>query len=61
MLVMLKNTINIPLKNKNKKLIKRSRIITQQPNNIGHQSIIDIKSGTIEHPNTSRELSKTIS
>ena len=48
------------LRNKNKKLVKRPKIITQQPNTIENPNIIDIKSVTIEHPKTSCKLSKTI-
>ena len=50
MLVVLKTDINYLWKNKNKKLIKRSKIITQQPKLLEKLNIIDIKSVTIEHP-----------
>ena len=47
------------MKNRNNKLVKRSKIIiTQQPETIEKQNIIDIKSVTIEHPKTSCKLSK---
>ena len=48
------------MKNKNKKLVKQSKVITQQPKTIQNRNIIDIKSVNIEHPKTSRNLSKTI-
>ena len=48
------------LNNKNKKLVKRSKIIAQLPKTIGNPKLIDIKSVTTEHPKTSRKLSKTI-
>ena len=50
MLVMIKNTITHFLKNENQKLVKQSKIITQQPKTIENQNIIDINSFTIEHP-----------
>ena len=56
---MIKNTINHFLKNENQKLVKQSKIITQQPKTIENQNIIDINSFTIEHPKTSLKLSKT--
>ena len=48
------------LKNKNKKLIKRLKLITRQSKNIENSCIIDIISVTIEHPKTFHKLSKTI-
>ena len=48
---MLKNT---------KKLIKRSKMITQQPKAISNPNITEIKSVTTEHLKTSHKLSKTI-
>ena len=48
------------LKNKNQKLVKRSKIITQQPKTLEKPNIIDIKSVTIENLKTSRESFKTI-
>ena len=40
-------------------MVKRSKIIiTQQPETIEKQNIIDIKSVTIEHPKTSCKVSK---
>ena len=38
------------LKNKNKKAVKWSKLITQQPKTLESPNIIDIKSVTIEHP-----------
>ena len=48
------------LKNKNKKLIKQSKIIMQQPRTIESQNIFDIKSVTKEHLKTFPNLSRTI-
>ena len=48
------------LKRKNTKLVKRSKIMTQQLKTIENSNIADIKSFTIEHPKPSRKLSKTI-
>ena len=42
------------------KLIKESKIITQQLEAIESLNIVDIKYNTIEHPETSCKLSKTI-
>ena len=47
------------LKNRTKKLVKRSKIITQQRNIPENPNIIDIKSVDIEHSKTSHKLSKT--
>ena len=47
------------LKNRTKKLVKRSKIITQQRNIPENHNIIDIKSVHIEHSKTSHKLSKT--
>ena len=52
--------LSILFKEKNKKLVKRSKIITQQPNSIENPNIVDVKSSIIEHLKTSHELSKTI-
>ena len=41
-------------------MVKRTKIITQQPETIENPNIIDIKSVTIKHPKTSHKLSKTI-
>ena len=49
------------MKNKNKKLVKRSKIITQKWKAMENLNIFDTKSVIIEHPKTSRKLSKTIS
>ena len=40
--------------------MKRSKIITQQPRLIENSTIIDLKSITMEHPNTSHKLCKLI-
>lgn len=37
------------LKNKNKKLVKQPKIITQQPKTTENSNIIDVKSVAIEH------------
>ena len=47
------------MKNKSKKLVKWSKIITQKPKTIENLNIIDVKSVTTEHPKTSYKLSKT--
>ena len=47
------------LKNRTKKFVKRSKIITQQRNIPENPNIIDIKSVDIEHSKTSHKLSKT--
>ena len=52
--------LSILFKEKNKKLVKRSKIITQQPNSIENPNIVDVKSSIIEHLKTSHKLSKTI-
>ena len=48
------------LKNKNKKSLKRSKIVTQRPKTLKNPNKIDIRSVTIEHPKTSHESSKTM-
>ena len=48
------------MKNKTKKMVKRSKIITQKPKAIKNPNIFDMKSVTIEYLKTSRKLSKTI-
>ena len=48
------------MRNKNKKLVKRPKIITQRTETVENLSIIDIKSVTIEHSKTSHKLSKNI-
>ena len=40
--------------------MKRSKVITQQPKPLESPNIIDIKSVTIKHPNTSHKLSNTL-
>ena len=42
------------------KLVKRSKIITQEPKAFNNSNIVDIKSVTIEHSKTSYKLAKTI-
>ena len=41
-------------------MVKRSKIIAEQPKTIKNPNIIDIKSVTIEEPKPSCKLSKTI-
>ena len=41
-------------------MVKRSKIIIQQPKALEIPNIVDIKSVTIENPKTSHKLSKTI-
>ena len=60
MLVSAKEYYNSYLKRKNKKLVKRSKIITQQPKTLENQNLVDIQSIIIEHPKTSRKLSKAV-
>ena len=48
------------MKRKITKLVKQSKIITQQSPFFENPSIVDIKSDTIEYPKTSGILSKTI-
>ena len=48
------------MKNKTKKMVKRSKIITQKPKAIENPNIFDMKSVTIEYLKTSRKLSKTL-
>ena len=45
---------------KEKKLVRRLKIITQEPKSIENSNIVDIKSIFLEHPKPSRKLSKTI-
>ena len=59
MLVILKNIISL-IPRKKHKLVKRSRIITQQPKTIEISNIVDIKSVNTDHPKNSHKLSKTI-
>ena len=42
------------------KLVKRSKIITQQLKAVENPKIVDIKSVIIEHPKTWHKLSKTM-
>ena len=44
------------LKNKNKKLVKQPKIITQRPETTENQNIIDVKTFTIEHPKTLKTI-----
>ena len=48
------------MRNKNKKFVKGSKTITQQPKTIENPSITDIKSFTIAYPKNSYKLYKTI-
>ena len=48
------------MRNKNKKLVKRPKIITQRTETVENLSIVDIKLVTIEHSKTSHKLSKNI-
>ena len=48
------------MRRKNIKSVKRSKIVTQQVKAIENPNIVDIKAVIIEHPKTSRKLSKTI-
>ena len=48
------------IRKKNTKLRKQSEIITYQPKTFESPNIVDIKSVTTEHPETSHKLSKTI-
>ena len=48
------------LKRTSTELLKRSKINTQQPKTLENQKTADIKSVFIEHPKTSRKLSKAI-
>ena len=45
---------------KNTKILKRSKIISQQPRTFENLNIVDKTSFTIEYPKTSRKLSQTI-
>ena len=49
------------LKRKSTKLVKRSKINTQQRKALENQDILDIKAVIIKHPKTSHKLSKAIS
>ena len=60
MLLMLLLYYQYFFKNKNKKSVKRTKIITQQPKPLGNPNITDIKWVTIEHSKTSYILSQTI-
>ena len=44
----------------NTKLVKRSKIISQQLKTFEHPNFVDIKSVTIKHPKTSHKFFKTI-
>ena len=48
------------MKRKNTKLVKRSEIITQQPETVENPNIAGIKSVIIEHPKTLHKLPKTM-
>ena len=47
-------------KKENAKLANQSKLITQQPKTFKNSNIVDTKLVIIEHPETSRKLSKTI-
>ena len=55
---MVKNAINLFLRNKNTKSVKQSKITIQQPKTFENSNIVDVKSVIIEHPKT-HKLSKT--
>ena len=48
------------IRKKNTKLVKKSKVITQELKTFEYPNIVDIKSVIIEHARTSRKLSKTI-
>ena len=48
------------IKKKNKRSVKQSTIVTQQPKTCKTPNIVDIKLVIIEHPKISHNLSKTI-
>ena len=48
------------LRNKNRKSVKHSEIITYQPKTFENPNIVDMKPFITEHPKTSLKLSKTI-
>ena len=58
-LVMLMNILILVSGKKITKLVKRSKLTTQQLKAIENPNIVDIKSVTIKHSKTSRKLSKT--
>ena len=49
------------LKNKNKKSVKLSKVITQQPKLLKNSNIVGRKLVAIDHPKSSNKLFKTIS
>ena len=49
------------MKSKNKKVVKRSKIITPLPTTVKNTKIIDLKVVPIKHPKTSCKLSKNSS
>ena len=48
------------IREKNTKLVKQSKIITQQKKDFQNPNIVDIKSVITEHPKASHKLSKTM-
>ena len=48
------------MKNKNRKPVKQTEIITYKPKTFKNSKIVDIKSVITEHVETLHELSKTI-
>ena len=47
------------LKNKNKKLVKQTKMITQKPNTTENSNIIDVKSVTVEHSKALKIIRQT--
>ena len=54
---MVKNTNNYLRKKKNRKSVKKSKIITYQPKAFENRNIVDIKSVITDHLETSDKLS----
>ena len=48
------------IRRKNRKLVRQSKIITNQPKSFERLNPVDIKSNITEQPKTSHKLSKTI-
>ena len=48
------------MKKENKKLVKRSKVIVQQPKTTEDPNTVDIKSVIVTHPKTSHRLFKTV-
>ena len=60
-LVMLKTIAKNFQKNKHRKSVKQSEIITYKPQTFKNTNTVDTKSVVTEHPKTSHKLTKTIS